>query len=104
MAGKEGQNGLYASAVIDDKTDEYIVKVANTSGSPRELTLKFDGLKKSRKFSDGHAITLSADDPDADNTVDNPSRIVPSESRLTVDGNTIPVTIPAKTFAVYILK
>lgn len=104
VAGKEGQNGLYASAVIDDKTDEYIVKVANTSGSPRELTLKFDGLKKSRKFSDGHAITLSADDPDADNTVDNPSRIVPSESRLTVDGNTIPVTIPAKTFAVYILK
>ena len=104
VAGKEGQNGLYASAVIDDKTDEYIVKVANTSGSPRELTLKFNGLKKSRKFSDGHAITLSADDPDADNTVDNPSRIVPSESRLTVDGNTIPVTIPAKTFAVYILK
>ena len=104
VAGKEGQNGLYASAVIDDKTDEYIVKVANTSGSPRELTLKFDGLKKSRNLSDGHAITLSADDPDADNTVDNPSRIVPSESRLTVDGNTLPVPIPAKTFAGYILK
>ncbi|MDE5960437.1 MAG: alpha-L-arabinofuranosidase, partial [Duncaniella sp.] len=104
VTGAEGQNGLYASAVIDDKTNEYIVKVANTSDSPRELTLKFDGMKKARKLSDGHAIALSADSPDAENTLDNPTRIIPVKTPLTVEGNSITVTIPAKTFAVYILK
>lgn len=104
VTGAEGQNGLYASAVIDDKTNEYIVKVANTSDSPRELTLKFDGMKKARKLSDGHAIALSADSPDAENTLDNPTRIIPVKTPLTVEGNSITVTIPAKTFTVYILK
>lgn len=104
VIGAEGQNGLYASAVIDDKTNEYIVKVANTSDSPRELTLKFDGMKKARKLSDGHAIALSADSPDAENTLDNPTRIIPVKTPLTVEGNSITVTIPAKTFTVYILK
>lgn len=104
VTGAEGQNGLYASAVIDDKTNEYIVKVANTSDSPRELTLKFDGMKKARKLSDGHAIALSADSPDAENTLDNPTRVIPIKTPLTVEGNSITVTIPAKTFTVYILK
>lgn len=104
VTGAEGQNGLYASAVIDDKTNEYIVKVANTSDSPRELTLKFDGMKKARKLSNGHAIALSADSPDAENTLDNPTRVIPVKTPLTVSSNSITVTIPAKTFTVYILK
>lgn len=104
VTGAEGQDGLYASAVVDDRKGEYIVKVANTSGSPREINLRFDGLKVRDRLSEGRVITLSSDNPDADNTLDNPSRITPVEAPLSVSDNIVSVTLPAKTFAVYIVK
>lgn len=104
VAGKEGQEGLYASAVIDEPRGAYIVKVANTSDSPRDINLRFDGLKTSRTLTEGTVVTLSSDDPDADNTLDNPSRIRPVETPLKIDGNIVRVTLPAKTFAVYTVR
>lgn len=104
VAGKEGQDGLYASAVIDEPHSAYIVKVANTSDSPRDINLRFDGLKTSCTLTEGTVVTLSSDDPDADNTLDNPSRIRPVETPLKIDGNIVRVTLPAKTFAVYTVR
>lgn len=104
VAGKEGQDGLYASAVIDEPRGAYIVKVANTSDSPRDINLRFDGLKSSRTLTEGTVVTLSSDDPDADNTLDNPTRIRPVETPLKIDGNIVRVTLPAKTFAVYTVR
>lgn len=104
VAGKEGQEGLYASAVIDEPRGAYIVKVANTSDSPRDINLRFDGLKTSRTLTEGTVVTLSSDDPDADNTLDNPSRIRPVETPLKIDGNIVRVNLPAKTFAVYTVR
>lgn len=104
VAGKEGQEGLYASAVIDEPRGAYIVKVANTSDSPRDINLRFDGLKSSRTLTEGTVVTLSSDDPDADNTLDNPSRIRPVETPLKIDGNIVRVNLPAKTFAVYTVR
>ena len=46
VAGTEGQNGLFASAVYDKDKKEIIVKVANTSDKAQPLSLKFEGLKK----------------------------------------------------------
>lgn len=104
VAGKKGQDGLYASAVIDEPRNAYIVKVANTSDSPRDINLRFDGLKTSRTLTEGTVVTLSSDDPDADNTLDNPTRIRPVETPLKIDGNIVRVTLPAKTFAVYTVR
>lgn len=104
VAGKEGQEGLYASAVIDEPRGAYIVKVANTSDSPRDINLRFDGLKTSCTLTEGTVVTLSSDDPDADNTLDNPSRIRPVETPLKIDSNIVRVTLPAKTFAVYTVR
>lgn len=104
VAGKEGQDGLYASAVIDEPRGAYIVKVANTSDSPRDINLRFDGLKTSCTLTEGTVVTLSSDDPDADNTLDNPSRIRPVETPLKIDSNIVRVTLPAKTFAVYTVR
>lgn len=107
VTGAEGQNGLYASAAIDSPTGEYIVKIANVSDSPREITLDFRGLKKGLSLAGGRIITLGAPlgpdgtpDLDCDNTLDNPSRIVPAEAPLTTDGQRAAITLPAKTFAV----
>ena len=104
VAGKEGQDGLYASAVIDEPRSAYIVKVANTSDSPRDINLRFDGLKTSRTLTEGTVVTLSSDDPDADNTLDNPSRIRPVATPLKIDSNIVRITLPAKTFAVYTVR
>jgi alpha-L-arabinofuranosidase len=104
VTGAEGQNGLYASAVVDRNTSEYIVKIANTSAEKQPLTLRFDGLAKNASLTDGLCITLSSPDPDIDNTVDNPDRIVPAEHSVPVSGSAVSTEIEPYAFAVYKFK
>ena len=104
VAGQEGQNGLFASAVCDKNTGEYIVKVANTSDTAQKLDIRFDGMKKKAVLTQGRVITLASGDLDADNTLDHPDRIVSVEKPLTVGGQSLEVEIPAHTFSVYIVK
>lgn len=104
VTGAEGQNGLFASAVYDKDTEEYIVKVVNTSDKVQPLTLKFDGLKKKETLSGGRCIKLTSAEPDKDNTLENPSAIVPRESALLVSGQSLNAELEANTFAIYILK
>lgn len=78
VAGNTDQNGLFASAVIDKNTGDYIVKVANTSDSAQNLTINFNGLKKKgSKIVSATVTTLSSENPDADNSLENPGLIVP---------------------------
>ena len=86
VTGAEGQNGLFASAVYDKDAEEYIIKVVNTSDKVQPLTLKFDGLKKKETLSGGRCIKLTSAEPDKDNTLENPSAIVPRESAVLVSG------------------
>lgn len=104
VTGAEGQNGLFASAVYDKNTDEIIVKIANTSGKVQSLSLKFNGLKKKETLSEGRCIKLSSADMDKDNTIENPEAIVPQETALRIDGQTLDVDLEPSSFAVYILK
>lgn len=101
VCGKDGQDGLFASAVWDEPTGTYIVKVVNTSDSDRKISLEFRGLKKKTALTGGKCITFHSDDPDADNTVDEPYRIVPEENDIDIDGNVLDTEIGAMTFAVY---
>ena len=78
VSGQEGQDGLFASAVIDDERQELIVKVVNTSEQAQPLTLRFDGKAFSKKKVYGIEVTtFTADDPDGDNTLDEPERYRP---------------------------
>lgn len=104
VTGAEGQNGLFASAVIDKKAGEYIVKVANTSDKEQPITLNFAGMKKNNKLSSCKVITLNAPNPDAENSLENPSLITPKESTMPIDGQSLQTTISPLTFQVYILK
>ena len=104
VAGNDGQNGLFASAVIDKEKGEVIVKIINTGRHPQKTTLHFNGLKKKQTLGEGTLTTFHSDNPDADNTLDNPIAIVPVRSTCPISGNELPVVIPAKTFAVYSFK
>ena len=103
-AGNEGQNGLFASAVWDEPTSTYIIKVVNTSKTAQPLSFTFKGLKKKATLSNGTVTTFHSDDLDAENTLDEPEKIVPMESELAVDGTTVNAEIGQMTFAVYKIK
>lgn len=105
VAGQESQDGLFASAVVDKKKGEIIVKVANTSDKAQDVTLNLNGLKGSRSAT---ATTLQSDNMDAENTLDNPNRIRPVETTATcVSKKNMTVLndkLPAKSFRMYKIK
>lgn len=104
VAGVEGQDGLFASAVWDAESGCYIVKVINTSNKPQPVELSFAGLGKKESLADGTITTFHSDNPDLDNTVDNPTAIIPVESKITIEGNTLKTEVGAKSFAMYKFK
>ena len=101
VGGQEGQDGLFASAVWDNDTQEYIVKVINTSDKAQPVTLDFKGLKKKNKLTNGKCITFHSDNPDAENTVDNPNVVLPKENKVSIEGSVFSTEVGAKTFAIY---
>ena len=110
-AGNEDQNGLFASAVIDRETGEYIVKVANTSDSRQPFDIRLSGLRKKQTVSSGSVTVLSSPSPDAENTIENPDLIKPVTTAINAaDGTlsngvyTYSTTLEPKTFYVYKFK
>ncbi len=105
VAGQEGQDGLFASAVVDKQKGEVIVKVANTSDKPQDVTLNLNGLKGSRSAS---LTTLQCDNMDAENTLDNPNKIRPVETTATCkskkNATVLSDKLPAKSFRMYKIK
>ena len=81
-AGNEDQNGLFASAVLDKNTGEYIVKVANTSSTAQPFDIRLAGLKKKESIASATVTTLSSPDPDAENSLENPDLIVPVTTEI----------------------
>ena len=101
VAGNDGQNGLFASAVYDANDGSYIVKVANVSDSDQKVNIKFDGLKK-KKVTDYSVTSLHTDKVLEDNTLDNPFNIIPKEEKgASVSGISTDLNIKAKTFYVF---
>lgn len=101
-AGKEGQRGLYASAVKDDERGCYIVKVVNLSDTAQDLEIAFEGQKRNVQFAPtAEREMLTEEDPMAENTLDNPTRITPQKALIPMTGNMLKTTIAPRSFAVY---
>ena len=102
VAGDEDQNGLSASATVDNTLNAIIVKVANISDVPQPVKFNIKGLKAG--VNGGKVITLHADNPMAENTIAKPEAVKPIEKALTLSGKEVDVQVPAKSFQVYILN
>jgi alpha-L-arabinofuranosidase len=101
VTGDEGQNGLYAGAVWDKTTHTVIVKIVNTSGKAQPVSLNFSGLNKKEHLTEGTCIQLQTSDLDKDNTLEQPSFILPQEHAVSMDGSKFETELEAYTFAVY---
>ena len=104
ITGAEGQNGLFASAVYDSETDRVYVKVINVSDQAQPVTISFEGLKKKEFLKGVEVVSYHSDDPDADNTLDEPEKIVPVTSSLDFQGKVLETTVSPQTFMVYVLQ
>ena len=106
---KKGEDGVFASAVVDNQKNEVIVKVINTLEKPSSTTVNINGLKLKNLVTSIDVISLNCSDYDAENMPSRPERISPknstigqlSSSRTAVSFD---ATIPAKTFQLFRIK
>jgi len=75
-----GQDGLYATAALDDATNEIILKLVNVTDKVKTPEVTLDGVKKVGAKAQMSVLKASA--KDAMNTLDAPSQVVPVTSQI----------------------
>ncbi len=105
IAGQEGQDGLFASSVVDKADGTVIVKVINTSKTAQPVTINLNGFKGKAQAA---TLTLSHSEMDAENTLDQPEKITPKEGSISTEqtkkGAVISDNLPPMTFRLYKVK
>ncbi len=104
VTGAEGQDGLFASAVLDG--NKIYVKVVNTTDKEQELSLNFTGLKKKAvvKAVEGVRLSSCGCQLDKDNSLDEPALFEPAAFTFEGEGKCLSATAPAYSFSIYILE
>lgn len=93
-----GQDSIYASAVIDQNTDEIIIKVVNTATEPAEIMINLEGANISGNTAT--IMNLTAPDLMVYNTIDQSKNIYPVEQQLNISTENMKFTLGAATFSV----
>ncbi|MBR0243976.1 MAG: carbohydrate binding domain-containing protein [Bacteroidaceae bacterium] len=107
----KGEDGVFASSVIDTQKQEIIVKVINTTGEAQQLTIQLTGLSKKQLAAIGTSVSvtsLDCSDYDAENQPGRPEVVSPKSSTATLVADkkaaSLTAQLPAKTFQVYRVK
>jgi alpha-N-arabinofuranosidase len=93
-----GQNKIYASAVKDEATGELIIKVVNASG--QSVKTKFEVSGAGSLGSTANLEVLTNTDLEAYNTFDEPQKISPKKSEITVESGQLTVDLEPQSFTV----
>ncbi len=83
-----GQDGLYASAVYDKPSKNYIVKIGNNADKDQQITLFFKGGKLN-----GGKATILHGNRLAENTIKHKNTVIPHTSDIQASGNRVTITI-----------
>ena len=81
---------------------QMIVKIVNAGDKSQDIVLNLNGLTK--KTHGGTLTTYASDSLDADNSFDEPTKLIPQSREILVEGAKIEVSIPAKSFAMYKIR
>jgi alpha-N-arabinofuranosidase len=79
-----GKDSLYATAAIDSKTNEIIIKLVNVNPVSKAISFNISGDGKFAKKAT--VTTLSSTDMQAENTVDEPMKIAPLTKEIKISG------------------
>lgn len=77
-----GENGIYASTVIDKQSNELIIKVVNASDKEQKVTFDIDNAKGIQ--TQAKLTSLTSNILDDVNSIDKPKQVFPKESTLAV--------------------
>jgi alpha-N-arabinofuranosidase len=80
-AGNPAQS-LFASAARDARSGEVILKMVNAATGPREVRIQLTGARQIRKAA--RAIVLASSELQAENSLDEPTKVAPVESKLDI--------------------
>ena len=96
-----GQEGLYASAVLDKERDCVVVKVVNASDCELSLVVRLNGLgRKQAPAAEGTVVYMQSDDGLAVNTFDNPTAVVPHTGTIALSADSCTFTAMPHSFQV----
>ncbi len=100
-----GNDGLYASAVIDTKKKEMIVKISNVVNENKNISIQTEGLNKKMVLkSEVKVITLSGEKGD-ENTLDSPNTITPVDRLVNLQNtNMLQIELKSQSFNVIKIK
>lgn len=97
-----GEDGLYASAVIDKKTNELIVKVVNVTGTEQHVPLSIQGVK--RLPANATVTVLRSDELSSVNTIGGTQAISPADKAVTLKGKDISLDAAPYSFTIFKVK
>jgi alpha-L-arabinofuranosidase len=97
-----GQDGLYASAVMDQKTKELILKIVNTSDKPQNSEFLIDGVKSVQ--GKGLHTELRSDNLETVNSFENPTAVSPVQKPVQVKNKKVNLTLKPYSFNVIRVK
>lgn len=98
---KANPSTVYANAVLDDKSGEIILKVVNAGDAPTSVQINLDGVSKVAP--EASTTVLSGDMSDV-NSVGQPDKLKPVETKIAVPGKSFPHEFPAHSFTVLRVK
>jgi len=93
---------LYASATRDEATGEVILKVVNPRPEPLETEVRLDGIV--RIAGPATATVLTSANPADENSFDNPVKVAPKTSSLSLNGPRFQHVFPASSLTVLRIK
>jgi alpha-L-arabinofuranosidase len=93
---------LYASATVDTRARETILKIVNGDATPASLRLDFDGAY--RVGSQASVFILTSGSPLDENSLADPGKVAPKETRWKVPGPRFNYTFPAHSLTVMRLR
>lgn len=97
-----GTDSLYASAALDENTNEIIIKLVNASALSQVKKIDLKGAKT--LASSGTLTVLKSDNLDAVNSFDEPRKVAPITSGIEVKNKAVNVTVAPYSFSVVRIK
>jgi alpha-L-arabinofuranosidase len=100
-AGLIPLESMFASAGYDSQKDQVVVKVVNYDPAPVETRIELAGAAS--VGTTGRHILISSGDLNDRNTLENPTRVVPSEHQLTHCSKDFKVTVPGYSVNIFLI-